>query len=77
MTLKIYDALGREVVTLISHEKQTAKTHIVHWNATNGNNQKVTSGFYFAVLRIDDPVNLIEDPAPGGNRKVTKLIYLK
>jgi FlgD Ig-like domain len=69
VTLKVYDVLGKEVVTLISHEKQTAGTHTIQWSATNRYNQKVASGFYFAVLRIDGSKNQ--------NTKVTKLIHLK
>ena len=69
VTLEIYDALGRKVATLIRHERQAAGTHVIHWNATNDNNEKIASGSYLVALKIDDSRNQ--------NRKVTKLIYLK
>jgi hypothetical protein len=41
----------------------------ITWNAVNSHNEGVASGFYLAVLRINDPENQ--------NREVTKMIYLK
>jgi photosystem II stability/assembly factor-like uncharacterized protein len=47
ITLKIYDALGREVETLVN-EKLTPGTYEVEWNA-----EKYTSGIYFYRLTTD------------------------
>ena len=49
-TLKIYDILGKEVVTLIN-EKQEAGLHSVQWNASN-----YPSGVYFYTLQSDNYV---------------------
>jgi len=48
ITLKVYDILGKEVVTLVSGEKQMG-TYEVEFNA-NG----LTSGVYFYQLRTRD-----------------------
>ncbi|MBP8975481.1 MAG: right-handed parallel beta-helix repeat-containing protein [Bacteroidetes bacterium] len=52
VTLKIYDILGREVVTLIN-ETISAGDHTVEWNGINSAGKHVGSGVYFYVLRID------------------------
>lgn len=48
VTIKIYDALGREVTTLL-HERREAGYHEVKWNPSLN-----TSGIYFCRLFIDD-----------------------
>ncbi|MFA5834523.1 MAG: T9SS type A sorting domain-containing protein [Bacteroidota bacterium] len=45
VSLKVYDAIGREVQTLVSEEKHAGK-YIVEFNA-----QKLSSGLYFYTLR--------------------------
>lgn len=44
--IKIYDILGREVVTLINAQKPAGKYQVV-WNGNNNFGNKVTSGIYF------------------------------
>lgn len=48
VTIKIYDALGREVTTLLN-ERREAGYHEVKWNPSSN-----TSGIYFCRLFIDD-----------------------
>jgi hypothetical protein len=50
ISLKIYDILGREVVTLVNGI-QTAGEHIVQWDGKNSSGQKVGSGVYFYELK--------------------------
>lgn len=54
-TLKIYDALGREVITLVN-EFRAAGNYEVEFNSTI-NNKQLASGVYYYQLRIEDPVN--------------------
>jgi hypothetical protein len=44
--LKIYDALGREVKSLVD-SFQSAGEHSIVWNATDNSNNSVSSGIYF------------------------------
>ncbi len=46
VNLKIYDALGREIKTLVN-SFQSAGEHSVTWDATNNSNNPVCSGVYF------------------------------
>ncbi len=48
VTLKVYDILGKEVITLVK-ETQSAGKHIVEFNGSN-----LPSGVYFYMLRTDD-----------------------
>ncbi len=66
--LSIYDIQGRLIKEYGIHNNGGTNYSVI-WNAENNHNERVASGVYLAVLRIDDPVSL--------NRKVTKLIYLK
>jgi len=52
ITLKVYDILGQEVVTLIEGSV-TAGTHHVIWNGTNMNTLQVPSGVYIYRLQSD------------------------
>lgn len=49
VTLKVYDALGKEIATLI-HEKQQAGKHSVHWSGTDSSGKKLASGIYYYQL---------------------------
>ena len=49
--LKVYDTLGREVVTLVEKEQKSGSYRVL-WNGRNKNGKKVTSGVYFYQLRI-------------------------
>jgi hypothetical protein len=46
VSIKIYDALGKEVRSLID-EAQNAGTHNLLWDAVNNYGQRVSSGVYF------------------------------
>jgi hypothetical protein len=46
VTLKIYNILGQEVVTLVD-EDQVPGTHSVVWNGKSTNGSQVCSGVYF------------------------------
>ena len=48
VTIKVYDLLGREVVTLVNEEKPTGK-YEVNFNASN-----LTSGVYFYRIQAGD-----------------------
>ncbi len=50
VTLKIYDVLGREVVSLVNEFKQQG----IHHSTFNTLNSTLTSGVYFYVLKIDN-----------------------
>ncbi len=54
VTLKIYDALGREVKTLINDEEESPGTHSVVWNGTDRQGDCVSSGVYFYQLTTDE-----------------------
>jgi flagellar hook assembly protein FlgD len=50
ISLKIYDILGREILTLVN-EVQAAGMHTVFWNGDNSAGLKVGSGVYFYQLK--------------------------
>ncbi len=50
VSLKIFDILGREVITLVNEHKP-AGNYTVEWNGTNSAGQKVGSGIYFYQLK--------------------------
>ncbi len=52
-SLKIYDASGRLVKTLIK-ENKAAGIYIVQWDATNDFGERVSSGLYFYQLKTDN-----------------------
>ncbi len=54
VSLKIYDTLGREVITLVNDEEESPGTYTVHWNGTNREGERVSSGVYFYQLTTDD-----------------------
>ena len=54
VTLKIFDALGREVKTLIYNEKQLAGKHTVRWDGTNRRGGRVGSGIYYYRLTTNN-----------------------
>lgn len=64
VTLKIYDILGREVITLIN-DNYNAGSYSVNWDAKNSNGIKVVSGTY--IYRI----------VAGNKVDVKKMILLK
>ncbi len=62
--LKIFDLLGREVVTLVHEQKQPGK-YRVEWKGRDQNSQPVPSGMYFFKIEI------------GGRIIVKKMIVLR
>jgi len=52
VTLKIYNILGREVITLVEGIK-TAGDHRIRWNGTDESGREVTSGIYLYRLQAD------------------------
>ncbi|NQT24144.1 Ig-like domain-containing protein [candidate division KSB1 bacterium] len=55
--LRVFDTLGREVVTLIN-KNQTAGVHTVMWNSKDRNGQSVSSGIYLYRLEINGQTKL-------------------
>ncbi len=51
VTLKIYNALGEEVVTLLQDELQPAGHHAVVWNGRDAQNRQVATGIYVYQFR--------------------------
>jgi photosystem II stability/assembly factor-like uncharacterized protein len=54
VTLKVYDMLGREVVTLVN-EKQSPGTYEVTFDARHGGSSSLASGIYFYKLTVSNP----------------------
>jgi hypothetical protein len=53
ITLKVYDILGNEIITLVNEEKQPGK-YTVQWNGRDKFNNTVSSGIYFINLKTPD-----------------------
>jgi hypothetical protein len=51
VTLKIYDLLGKEVITLLNEEKQKG-TYAVSWDGKDKNGMNVSSGIYLYQLSV-------------------------
>ena len=64
VSLKIYDLLGREMVTLVNRQ-QAAGPYTVHWGGTDKHGEIVTSGIYLYQLRA------------GANVSTRKMLYMK
>ncbi len=67
VTLKIFNTLGEEIVTLVNEEKPVG-TYVVSWNAVN-----LPSGVYFYRLQVVDP----ETSSGQGFVQTRKMILLK
>jgi hypothetical protein len=52
VTLKIYDILGKEIVTLVNEQK-SAGSYSIKWNGKNSTSQYVGSGIYLYQLKTD------------------------
>jgi len=52
-TLRIYNILGEEVITLVD-EKQKMRSHQTTWNGRDRNGKDVSSGIYFYRLKAGD-----------------------
>ena len=53
VTLKVYNLLGQEVVTLVDAEKAAGR-HTASWNTFDGQAAQVASGIYFYRLETED-----------------------
>jgi len=51
VTLKVYNLLGEEVVTLVQDEEKTAGHHFTIWDGRNQSGQPVSSGLYLYHLQ--------------------------
>ena len=54
VTLKIFNLLGKEIISLVNNEPQKAGFHIAIWNGKNRGGQTVASGIYVYQLRAGD-----------------------
>lgn len=50
VTLRVYDMLGKEVVTLVNNQEYTKGTHNLSWNGKDKNGKTVASGAYIAKM---------------------------
>ena len=50
VTLEIIDILGRKVMTLLDHVKQSAGAYSVHWNGVTNTGVNAPSGIYLIML---------------------------
>jgi ligand-binding sensor domain-containing protein len=50
VTLKVYNLLGEEIVTLVDHEPRKAGYHVAIWDGRDQRRQTVASGIYFYQL---------------------------
>jgi hypothetical protein len=54
VSLKVYDALGQEIVTLVN-QTQSAGYHEVVWSGRNSDGANVSSGIYFYRIEANGP----------------------
>jgi flagellar hook assembly protein FlgD len=59
VSLVIYDVLGREIATLADAHQQAGR-HTVAWNSTQRSGVQVSSGVYFARLRVTDDLGMVK-----------------
>lgn len=64
ITMRIYNMLGQEVITLLNEEKSYGN-YSISWNGLDNKGVSVASGVYFAELRSKD------------KRRITKMLFLK
>lgn len=64
VSLKIFDVLGKEVISLIN-EMQERGVHHVQWDGRNSEGQSMASGIYYYQLQMN------------GTAETRKLVYLK
>jgi flagellar hook assembly protein FlgD len=70
VTLRLYDALGREVATLLNEQRPAGYIQVV-WNGMNNSGARVASGVYF--YRIE------AQPVGGGQAfvELKKMVLIK
>ena len=54
MTLVIYDALGKQVTSLVNNELQNSGFYTVEWNGTDDAGNSMAAGLYFMKLSVGD-----------------------
>jgi parallel beta-helix repeat protein len=52
--LKVYNVAGQLVKSLVDGEEMSAGLHMVRWDGTNNNGEKVASGIYFYKINAGD-----------------------
>ena len=55
LTLKIFDVLGREIVTLIDAQKQSG-SYTIDWDGRNSFGNQVASGVYFYRIQFENQI---------------------
>ncbi|MEO0106595.1 MAG: FlgD immunoglobulin-like domain containing protein, partial [candidate division WOR-3 bacterium] len=56
VTLRVYDATGRLVRTLVNRPNEPAGAKTVYWNGEDDNRRQVTGGVYFLKLEAEGKV---------------------
>ena len=64
VSVKVYNMLGKEVVTLLEKEQSFGK-YSISWNGQNNFGKQVSSGVYFAEIRA------------SGKRRINKMLLMK
>ena len=64
VSIKVYNMLGKEVVTLLEKEQSFGK-YSISWNGQDNFGKQVSSGVYFAEIRASD------------NRRINKMLLMK
>ncbi|MCK9425185.1 MAG: T9SS type A sorting domain-containing protein, partial [Ignavibacteriaceae bacterium] len=54
VTLKIYNSLGREIMTLVNNEEQISGNHLITWKGIDKHGNHVSSGIYYYLLKTTD-----------------------
>ncbi len=58
VTLRVYDLLGKEVVTLVDHALREAGYHAAVWDGRNAAGNLVASGIYFVRMQVGNFVQV-------------------
>ena len=64
VSVKVYNMLGKEVVTLLEKEQSFGK-YSISWNGQDNFGKQVSSGVYFAEIRASD------------KRRINKMLLMK
>ena len=57
VSLRVYDILGKEIVTLVDNKERAAGTYSIRWNAVNNTGHKMSTGIYFVVMKSGNYIN--------------------
>ena len=69
--ISIFDINGKLVTTLVS-EQRAAGNHIVKWNTSDKDGNRLTSGVYYYQMKVSDSVN-----GGTGFQQTNKMILMK